>query len=81
MGWGVIDHPERHLGTALVPTSYDEGYVESGIGFNNILKYKLFGKVYGGLGLSFFYRYGPHENPGGFRNNFAYRITYVIRSI
>lgn len=81
MGWGVIDHPERHLGTALVPTSYDEGYVESGLGFNNILKYKLFGKVYGGLGLSFFYRYGPHENPGGFRNNFAYRITYVIRSI
>jgi len=81
MGWGVLDHPEKHLGTALVPTSYDQGYIESGLGLNNIVKYKLFGKVYGGLGLSFFYRYGPYENPGGFTNNFAYRITYVIRSI
>ncbi|MFY0689091.1 MAG: hypothetical protein JXQ90_18115 [Cyclobacteriaceae bacterium] len=81
MGWGKLDEPGRHQGTDLLVQSYNKGYFESGLGFNNIIKYKFFGKLYGGLGVSFFHRYGPHKLPGGFGENFATRITYVIRGV
>lgn len=81
MGWGKLDNPQNHVGTEVLVQSYNKGFLESGIGFNNIIKYKFFGKLYGGLGVSFFYRYGPHQNPGGFGENFATRLTYVIRGV
>ncbi len=81
VGWGELYDMHRHSGQDVSFQSYNKGYVESGLGFNNLIKYKFFGKLYGGLGLSFFYRYGPHRNPGGFSENFATRITYVMRGI
>ena len=82
MGWGRLDDTSRHQsnGDVLIQT-YNKGYIESGLGFHNIIKYKFFGSLYGGVGLGFFYRYGPHKNPGGFGENFATRLTYVIRGV
>ena len=81
MGWGKLDNPQSHQGTEVLVKSYNKGFIESGLGFNNIIKYKFFGKLYGGLGVSFFHRYGPHRNPGNFGDNFATRLTYVIRGV
>jgi hypothetical protein len=81
MGWGHLDDPTRHSSSEVLVKGYEKGFVESGFGFRNIIKYKFFGKLYGGLGVSFFYRYGPLQNPGGFSENFATRLTYVIRGV
>ncbi|MDP4680675.1 MAG: hypothetical protein NWS46_09940 [Cyclobacteriaceae bacterium] len=81
MGWGHIDAPERHSSAEVIIQGYEKGFFESGFGFNNIIKYKFFGKLYGGLGFGFFYRYGPYQNLGGFGQNFATRLTYVIRGV
>lgn len=81
IGWGKLSHPERHISTEFLAASYPDGYMESGLGLNNAIKFNFFGKMYGGLGLGFFYRYGPHASEGGFSDNFVYRITYVLRSI
>jgi hypothetical protein len=81
MGWGHLDDPARHQSSEVLVKGYEKGFVESGFGFQNIIKYKFFGKLYGGLGVGFFYRYGPLKNSGGFGENFATRLTYVIRGI
>lgn len=81
MGWGHLDDPARHQSSEVFVQGYEKGFVESGLGFQNIIKYKFFGKLYGGLGVGFFYRYGPLKNPGGFGDNFATRLTYVIRGV
>jgi hypothetical protein len=80
-GWGNLKNEDRHVSDEPFPSTYGDGFVESGLGFNNIIKYNLFGKMYGGLGIGFFYRYGAHANPGGFTENFVYRVTYVLRSL
>lgn len=81
MGWGELDDKILHRSTETVFQSYNKGFFESGLGINNLLKFKLFGVLYGRLGMGFFYRYGPHENPGGFGENFAYRLTYSIKGL
>ena len=81
MGWGSLDDKILHRSTGVVFQSYNKGFFESGIGINNLLKFKLFGILYGGLGTGFFYRYGPHKNLGGFGENFAFRLTYSIKGL
>ena len=81
VGWGSLGSRDLHVSQEQFPDTYGDGFYESGLAFNNMFKYNLFGKAYGGLGIGFFYRYGPHKNDGGVWNNMAYRVTYVIRSI
>ena len=72
MGIGALRHPEVHQALSL--QSFDKGYVESGVGFANLLRKKLFKIGYLGLGASVFYRYGPYRLPDQ-KDNFAYRIN------
>ena len=64
--WGNLDKPEQHIG--LVYKTLDKGFFESGIEANKIFK---------GLGLNFFIRYGPNGLPR-FQDNLALKISYSL---
>ncbi len=66
IAWGNLDKPEQHIG--LVYKTLDKGFFESGIEANKIFK---------GLGLNFFIRYGPNGLPR-FQDNLALKISYSL---
>lgn len=66
MAWGSMKNPEQHVGPMY--KTLDKGYFESGIELN---------KIYKGLGLGGFYRYGPNQLPK-FEDNIAVKISYVL---
>ena len=66
MAWGSMKNPEQHVGPTY--KTLDKGYFESGIELN---------KIYKGLGLGGFYRYGPNQLPK-FEDNIAVKISYVL---
>ena len=65
-GWGNLDKRERHIGIEF--KTLEQGYFETGVEFNRILK---------GLGIGSFYRYGPNQLPG-FYDNFAIKASFVL---
>lgn len=60
-GIGQLDHPEAHVGITAV--DFSKGFVESGLGLNNILRAKYANVAYWGVGGAVFYRYGPYQLP------------------
>ena len=66
MAWGNLQKPEQHVG--LEYKTLNEGYFESGIELNQILK---------GLGLTAFYRYGPNQLPK-FEDNIAIKLSFTL---
>ena len=66
MAWGNMENPQQHVGPAY--KTLDKGFFESGIELN---------KIYKGIGLGGFYRYGPNQLPR-FENNIAVKISYVL---
>lgn len=66
MAWGEINKENQHLGLAF--KSLERGFFESGIEANKIFK---------GLGLTAFYRYGPNQLPR-FDDNLSIKISYFI---
>jgi hypothetical protein len=64
--WGTIDHPENHIGLPF--KSLERGFIESGIEAN---------KVFKGLGLTTYYRYGPNQL-SNFDDNISIKITYFL---
>ena len=72
MGIGDMYHGSNHTGISF--KTMEKGYYESGILFNNLIKYNYFG-----YGIGIYYRYGPYEFVAP-KNNFGYRITlrYII---
>jgi Family of unknown function (DUF5686)/CarboxypepD_reg-like domain len=66
MAWGNLEHPEQHVG--LVYKTLNKGFFESGIELN---------KIYKGIGLGGFYRYGPNQL-SRFEDNIAVKISYVL---
>ena len=66
MAWGEIDDINKHLGLAF--KSLEKGFFESGIEAN---------KIYKGLGLTAFYRYGPNQL-AHFDDNLSIKISYFI---
>jgi hypothetical protein len=66
MTWGDMQHKEQHIGMEY--KTLNKGFFESGIELN---------KIYKGLGLSGFYRYGPNQLPK-FQDNMALKISYVL---
>ena len=63
---GRLDKPEQHLG--IVYKTLEKGYFESGLELN---------KIYKGLGIAGFFRYGPNRLPE-FEDNLALRISYNL---
>jgi hypothetical protein len=66
MAIGTIDKPQQHIG--LEYKTLDKGFFESGVEANSIFK---------GLGLTFFFRYGPYGLPK-LEDNLAFKISYVL---
>jgi hypothetical protein len=66
-GIGRLSHNDRHVN--LDQQSYEHGYYESGILFNNLLR-----QWFIGYGLGVFYRYGPYSLPKTI-DNFAFKFT------
>lgn len=62
--FGVLDHPESHIGFDLEAT--DKGYHEAGVEIN---------QMYNGLGLGFYQRFGPYYS-GDYSNNIGLKLTY-----
>ncbi|MCR9251694.1 MAG: DUF5686 family protein [bacterium] len=79
MGWGDLDNKDLHSGADAVTKSYSRGFFETGLGLNNFLKFKLFGKVYGSLGFGYFHAYGPERRGGSIFDNSVIRLTYQIK--
>ena len=66
MAWGEINKENQHIGLAF--KSLERGFFESGIEANKIFK---------GLGLTAFYRYGPNQL-AHFDDNLSIKISYFI---
>ena len=66
MAWGSINNAQNHIGPAF--KSLEKGFIESGIEANKIFK---------GLGITAFFRYGPNQLPR-FDDNVSIKISYFI---
>ncbi len=67
VGFGQLTANSNHVN--LVQESYEKGYYESGILFNNLLRHWFIG-----YGLGVFYRYGPYSLTKTI-DNFAFKFT------
>jgi hypothetical protein len=72
---GSLDHRDLHTG--LLMQSMDKGYLESGVGMDNIIRIPYFGLGFFNFGGSIFYRYGPYRFVDQ-QENFAYRINFTF---
>jgi hypothetical protein len=75
MGIGTLQNAEAHQNVAL--QSMNKGFVESGLGLNNLLRLKYFNVAYFGFGGSVFYRYGPYQLPK-LNDNLVYRLNFYF---
>jgi len=69
MGIGQLENQQAHIGVPL--QSFDKGYIESGLGLNNIIRGSYYRLAYWGLGGALFYRYGPYQFEKPDNNLFA----------
>ncbi len=67
VGFGQFTYDPNHVN--LDQESYEKGYYESGVLFNNLLRHWFIG-----YGLGVFYRYGPYSLPKTI-DNFAFKFT------
>jgi hypothetical protein len=77
MGIGQLDHPEAHVSSTLTFQSFEKGFIESGTGFNNLVRWKYANVAYYGLGAAVFYRYGAYQFDQMEKNLFI-RLTFSI---
>jgi hypothetical protein len=66
VAWGSIDKVNKHIGLPI--KSLENGFFESGIEAN---------KIFNGLGLTAFYRYGPNQL-ARFDDNLSIKISYFL---
>jgi hypothetical protein len=66
MAWGEMDNTEKHIGLPF--NTLERGFFESGIEANKIFK---------GLGINAFFRYGPYQLPR-FDDNLSIKISYFL---
>lgn len=76
-GIGELENRNGHVSTTLEFKPFDKGFVESGLGFNNLLRWKYANVAYYGLGAALFYRYGEYQFAKT-TDNLFYRITFNI---
>ncbi|PVX45544.1 carboxypeptidase-like protein [Flavobacterium sp. 103] len=66
MAWGNMKNPENHIGLDF--KTLNKGFFESGIELN---------KIFNGLGLGGYYRYGPNHL-SNFKDNIAVKLTFIL---
>lgn len=59
-GWGELDNKDRHQ--QLDFKTMEQGYLESGITVNNLIRINYLNFAYFGFGAGVFYRYGPYAH-------------------
>lgn len=62
--WGTLNNPERHRGISALEAR--KGFYEAGVEIN---------KVYAGLGVGAYHRFGPYQLPTAI-DNWSFKITY-----
>lgn len=72
MGVGQLENAAAHSG--LTFQDFSQGYFESGIGMNNIIRGNYFNIAYWGLGGAAFYRYGTYQLPTS-RDNLFLKLS------
>lgn len=70
VAFGDLSHPENHEGLPFTPLR--QGYFESGLLIENLLKYS-----FSSFGVGGFYRYGPYSLPD-IGDNFAVKVTMGV---
>jgi hypothetical protein len=70
MMWGTLNNKDSHYNIAI--KTPENGYYESGLIINNIVK-----SGFSGIGFGTFYKYGPYSNPET-KNNFAYKLSLTL---
>ncbi len=75
MGIGQLENKDAHAG--LILQSFDKGFVESGLGLNNIFRFKYANVAYYGLGGAVFYRYGAYQLPTS-TDNLFWKMTFSL---
>lgn len=73
MAIGQLDYQGAHSGVVL--QDLNKGFLESGLGLNNVLRAKYVNVAYWGLGGAVFYRYGPYQLAQPSSNVF-WRLTF-----
>lgn len=76
-GLGELENSNSHVSSLLEFNSFEKGFVESGLGFNNLIRWKYSNVAYYGLGGAVFYRYGAYQLANTTDNVF-YRITFNL---
>ena len=76
-GVGELENKDAHVSSQLLFNSFNRGFFESGVGFNNIIRWKYSNIAYYGLGCTVFYRYGEYQLAET-QKNFVYRVTFNI---
>lgn len=76
LGWGKIKG-RKEIHELIEVRDYPEGYFETGIMLNNLLRLKIYKYFYGGLGVGAFVGFGPDAENGAF----AIRISYEIGTL
>lgn len=70
LGFGWLSHPEYHSNITF--KTMEQGYYESGLMINNLVKLQLFN-----VGVGAVYRYGAYSFPD-FKDNIAYKFTLTM---
>ena len=76
LGWGKIAG-KKEIHEDIEVRDYPEGYFETGIMLNNLLRLKIYKYFYGGLGVGAFVGLGPDAENG----SFAIRLSYEIGTL
>ncbi len=76
-GIGDLENRNSHISSTLEFKPFDKGFIESGLGFNNLIRWKYSNVAYYGLGGAVFYRYGDYQLAKT-ADNLFFRITFNI---
>lgn len=76
VGWGKIKG-RKDIHEGIEVRDYSNGYFETGVMLNNLLRIKIYNYLYGGLGVGTFVGYGPDAENG----SFAIRVSYEIGAL
>ena len=75
--YGTLRNPELHEGIPF--KTLDEGYYETGLVLDNIIRLNMFNTGYIGFGGGVFYRYGANHFPNELDNyTFKFSIMYSV---
>jgi len=75
-GVGLLKNSQVHTAEFEL-NDFNKGFYESGLGLNNLIRWKYANVAYYGLGGSLFYRYGPYQYDGTGKN-LVFRLTFNI---